>query len=834
METNQQDDEQIEWDGGDQSTLQPDALAIQQLLNSDSMPNGIGPGEVMYVMVGSTTYQITGPQEAGGEVSIAPVTNLEELASIGVVPEGAEESQQDDITQEDGGVQEADQQAEQQEMEQITSQQMEQLQDPEQQQTQQEDNTEQQQAAVEQQRQEDMQENQPDHQQQLGDDESNQPQQQLIQNLTEQQQEQLLQEQQQQQILQQQQQELLQQQQQELLLQQQQQQNQEFLQQEQPTTQQQQVTQHSSEQQQLTTTTTTEANKLEGTTISLAGGDFVLQPGQQLPPEIQEMIAKGLPIDMSNFEFVVDDEQQPQQPPTTTSNNNTQNDFQYNNNTENINPVDHTEDQPKNGIFVQVVTACPGEFDDGEFPQLPTSAPDQRLNNSDPYIIPKSFYLSQFINYINSGGKVVPSGVKMDQQQQQQQYNPVQQDRSILLNNQLNNKFKRKRMVENDEEEDVNWKLNDPKRQRVKQQRMSSMPPNISRHNSKVINQQELMKLHQATSAANHLIFDMPIAYIMQNEPHNYQKGDFVVDKKDAYQSSFPMWRIESSKLLQKFEPFVEKNIYQHKSASVYSSWSGDIRTNFRAVLADILSTFSAPIGRKQEIIVRVHNKYVPKPADEKLEQNALMQFFNIYVHVLLNQVFEPAYLTAIRQQNVDYYLEPMTQIDQLIAEAKQGVLLECNWSSAFQVALEMWSTYTYVPLRPMDVKQQCQAVTAGGGAVKVVKFYGHSYNPETLQTDQEVNIGNNRAVEFLVGRAAMTNLGVYHALHHFKYLLFKRCHDEAVFQVSTQKKSSSDVPDICIQNRIWVQQMFQDLKGLLDRYIIIKTEEENAEGSQQ
>lgn len=42
-----------------------------------------------------------------------------------------------------------------------------------------------------------------------------------------------------------------------------------------------------------------------------------------------------------------------------------------------------------------------------------------------------------------------------------------------------------------------------------------------------------------------------------------------MVDKKDAYQSSFPMWRIESSKLLQKFEPFVEKNIYQHKSASV-------------------------------------------------------------------------------------------------------------------------------------------------------------------------------------------------------------------------------------------------------------------------
>ena len=95
MEPNQQDGHQVEWEGGDQSSLQPDALAIQQLLNSDSMPNGIGPGEVMYVMVGTTTYQITGPEEAGGEVTIAPVTNLEELATIGAVTgeDGAAENQ---------------------------------------------------------------------------------------------------------------------------------------------------------------------------------------------------------------------------------------------------------------------------------------------------------------------------------------------------------------------------------------------------------------------------------------------------------------------------------------------------------------------------------------------------------------------------------------------------------------------------------------------------------------------------------------------------------------------------------------------------------------------
>lgn len=36
--------------------------------------------------------------------------------------------------------------------------------------------------------------------------------------------------------------------------------------------------------------------------------DFILQPGQQLPPELQDMVARGLPIDFSNYEFVIQEE----------------------------------------------------------------------------------------------------------------------------------------------------------------------------------------------------------------------------------------------------------------------------------------------------------------------------------------------------------------------------------------------------------------------------------------------------------------------------------------------------------------------------------------------
>lgn len=49
-----------------------------------------------------------------------------------------------------------------------------------------------------------------------------------------------------------------------------------------------------------------------------------------------------------------------------------------------------------------------------------------------------------------------------------------------------------------------------------------------------------------------------------------FQKGDFVIDRKDAYKlDSYPIWRIENGKLLQKFDPELEDGLFIHKSASV-------------------------------------------------------------------------------------------------------------------------------------------------------------------------------------------------------------------------------------------------------------------------
>jgi len=46
----------------------------------------------------------------------------------------------------------------------------------------------------------------------------------------------------------------------------------------------------------------------KGADFKVGGQDFVLQPGQQLPRDLQEMVARGMPIDFSNYEFVIQED----------------------------------------------------------------------------------------------------------------------------------------------------------------------------------------------------------------------------------------------------------------------------------------------------------------------------------------------------------------------------------------------------------------------------------------------------------------------------------------------------------------------------------------------
>lgn len=50
------------------------------------------------------------------------------------------------------------------------------------------------------------------------------------------------------------------------------------------------------------------------------------------------------------------------------------------------------------------------------------------------------------------------------------------------------------------------------------------------------------------------------------------QRGDFVQERKDFYKKEgFPIWKIESGKLLQKFDPIMIDDKLVHQSACIVS-----------------------------------------------------------------------------------------------------------------------------------------------------------------------------------------------------------------------------------------------------------------------
>lgn len=306
------------------------------------------------------------------------------------------------------------------------------------------------------------------------------------------------------------------------------------------------------------------------------------------------------------------------------------------------------------------------------------------------------------------------------------------------------------------------------------------------------------------------------------NEPHNYQRGDFVIERKDRYNyESFPVWKIEAGKLLQKYEPVVNDTAVLHKSVSIYSSWSGDVRTNFKAVLVELITT----TGRKCEI-VKVLDSFLPKPPDDSLEQDSLMELFNLYVQVLLSQAIDPTFFATIEQGQESYYLGPLEQIDNLLIEAEQAILSLISWNEKFKLAMDQRPFYKVTePHNEMQLSQGCCEATTDASivAIKNVKFFGPLYDRKSLEVTSEGKTLTSQ--EFAISQVAAKHLVTYHGLHHFKFLLFKKCQEEVQFIKYTERgKAENEILEDCMKNRVFVQQGLRELKTLLENCSIVIT----------
>ena len=105
--------------------------------------------------------------------------------------------------------------------------------------------------------------------------------------------------------------------------------------------------------------------------------------------------------------------------------------------------------------------------------------------------------------------------------------------------------------------------------------------------------------------------------------------------------------------------------------------------------------------------------------------------------------------------------------------------------------------------------------------AVKIVNFFGPTYDPNTLETFKEVEMTS--AENFLICKAAVDMMTIYHALHHYKYLFYKSAAEEVNYRrIQDKDKGDKDLLEECCSNRIWIQQHLRNLKDLLAKCSIV------------
>lgn len=293
------------------------------------------------------------------------------------------------------------------------------------------------------------------------------------------------------------------------------------------------------------------------------------------------------------------------------------------------------------------------------------------------------------------------------------------------------------------------------------------------------------------------------------------QVGEFVIEGKDEKSSeSFPIWKVESGRMLHKFELFLENSRILHRSIPTFSSWQPNTHNSYRVIrVRQVLKS-----GDKEHVEVFEEDR--PKPAldkklEEKYEEHPLVDAFNVYLQIFLSQALEPGFLSAIREADERFYLDALEKIDSAVGVRLTEIDKTVRWRDKFKEAVKLHPHIREID-RP-NLKQSCQACEfASQPAIKSVHLFGNPYDRFSLQ---EITSDVPHApMEFMIGKTASKYVKPYHNLYHFKYNLFKRCQAKVNILQDSKAGDNAAILDQCLQNRPWVLQIFEDLKQMLEK----------------
>ncbi|XP_060070010.1 uncharacterized protein LOC132550030 [Ylistrum balloti] len=321
---------------------------------------------------------------------------------------------------------------------------------------------------------------------------------------------------------------------------------------------------------------------------------------------------------------------------------------------------------------------------------------------------------------------------------------------------------------------------------------------------------------NNTTCAMEHMSESDTILHL-ELKKEGYEVGDFILDKRDLNKfENFPIWKIDSGKLIRKYELITEEGQMRHRAMCTFSSWVPIMQKDYLPIRTTYVRT------DKDKEVVEVSEADRPTPKldsylEHAYEEDPLADLFNVYLQIFLSQALEPGFLSAIGEGEENFYMGPLQSIDKIIEKKLDEIEAKVMWKVTFKNALR-----GKPHIRELDrpnLKLSCQACeNASQPAIKSIHLFGQSYDHFTLEENTS-SATDGGSMEFMIGKTAASYVGPYHSLYHFKYNLYKRCLAKVdIVRQSDNELDNAEVLDRCLNNRTWVLKIFDDLKNMLDK----------------
>ncbi|VBB28185.1 unnamed protein product [Acanthocheilonema viteae] len=329
-----------------------------------------------------------------------------------------------------------------------------------------------------------------------------------------------------------------------------------------------------------------------------------------------------------------------------------------------------------------------------------------------------------------------------------------------------------------------------------------------------------------------------PIEYHVLSKFHpvdgHLAKGTFVVCKTDILKEDCPLWRVDNQNLLQKYPPFSLNGKIAYRNSSTYSGWCDQIADSYIVVrvrfikhsrsesiiepempLLDMFPAISVEYEERPSVNSGIASEQKDLFADDPIRKQMA-----VYVKAMLNHALDMTFLQTVRQKSEWNYLCALNGIDKLNKERKEKVQLRVKWIQRYLDLLHFYSSCVVCDSEGSGLS--CQACGISGVEKVVQLFCNEGYDYDTLEAEEVCYTGSGsplHAVEYLVCSPCAKLSGMYHKLHHMRYILLKNCEDK-LEKVSAGNAdiSSEFVVETCMNDVVWLRSVVNEYADLWRR----------------